>query len=130
MRLCKIHLCHHVYKLLFVLLQSKTEQFWLWVQVRSGAKLNNEVYLLFFHRKPCRVFVVSTLQILEQLSLNLIKGLLSLNIYICVVKVYTVDLHTCIPVYYHQSTFMTWKDSTSLDFICHYKTCRVRECVF
>lgn len=84
MHLYKIHLCHHVDKHVFVLVQSKTEHVWPWLEVTSGAKLNKEVYLLspreknlaalwcpldlvktccFLHRgKPCRVFVVSAWQ--------------------------------------------------------------------
>lgn len=51
MRLCKIHKCHCVYKQFFVLVQSKTEHVWLWLEVTSGAKLNKEVYLLSLQEK-------------------------------------------------------------------------------
>lgn len=60
MRLCKIHWCHHVYKLVFVLLQSRTEHVWPQLQVKSGAKLNKEVYLLSLWGKKPGSTLVST----------------------------------------------------------------------
>lgn len=113
MRLCKIHLCHRVYKQAFMLVQSKTEHVWRWLEVKSGAKLNKEVYLLSLQEKkilaalwcpldlvkhalflhsgiPCRVLVVCALQKLDQVALSSNNGIVELEYkYLSCRKVYT-----------------------------------------
>lgn len=49
--LCKIHLCHRTLKPGSVIVDSKAEHIWLWVEVNAGAKLNKAVHLLLLQSK-------------------------------------------------------------------------------